>query len=159
MDADGASVVRLTEGLRAAEVLPGGSRIAFNSSRDGDFEIFVMDADGSNVRQLTNNSFFDAIPSWSPDGTNIVFQSDRDGDSEVFVMDADGSNVRQLTHNNHGIHRSGRGRRVGPFRPPARRVRSATKDGALMAESATPIRKLLRRQPRRDSHSRLSRRH
>lgn len=61
----------------------------------------MVDADGSDVRQLTDNVFFDAIPGWSPDGARIVFQSDRDGDSEIFVMDADGSDVRQLTRNNY----------------------------------------------------------
>ena len=77
---------------------PDGS-ITFASSRDGDFEIFVMDADGANQQQLTNNFFPDKFPSWSPDGTQIIFNSDRGGGDEIFVMDADGANQRQLTNN------------------------------------------------------------
>ena len=79
----------------------GGSSelIAFWSDRDGDQEIFVMDADGSKVRQLTDNDDRDSRPAWSPDGERIAFRSDRDGDDEIFVMDADGSKVRQLTDN------------------------------------------------------------
>ena len=79
----------------------GGSldpdQIAFSSDRDGDGEVFVMDADGRNVRQLTNNDDYDSFPSWSPDGKQIAFSSDRYGDWEIFVMDADGATVRQLT--------------------------------------------------------------
>ncbi|TRO54609.1 translocation protein TolB, partial [Candidatus Bathyarchaeota archaeon] len=43
-------------------------KIAFNSDRDGNFEIYVMNADGSNVTRLTNNSDYDTVPWWSPDG-------------------------------------------------------------------------------------------
>ena len=66
-----------------------GKRIAFMSNRDGDYEIFVMDADGSHVKQLTHNNKKDLYPAWSPDGKRIAFTSDRDGDYEIFVMDAD----------------------------------------------------------------------
>ena len=74
-------------------------QIAFHSGRDGDDEIYVMDADGSNVQQLTFNESDDVYPAWSPDGSRIAFHSDRDGDWEIYVMDADGSNVQQLTTN------------------------------------------------------------
>ena len=78
---------------------PDGSQIAFVSDRTGhwDFEIHVMDADGSNVRQLTTSPGDDWQPSWSPDGKQIVFASVRDGNWEIYVMDTDGSNVRRLT--------------------------------------------------------------
>ena len=75
--------------------------IAFTSTRDGDPEVYLMNADGTNLRQLTKNTHSDRSPSWSPDGTQITFQSDRDGDSEIFTMNADGTNVRQLTKNTH----------------------------------------------------------
>ena len=75
----------------------GPEQIAFTSYRDGDFEVFVMDADGTNVRQLTNNDDSDNGMAWSPDGKQIAFGSDRYDDIEIFVMDADGTNVRQLT--------------------------------------------------------------
>jgi dipeptidyl aminopeptidase/acylaminoacyl peptidase len=64
-------------------------RVAFVSSRDGDDEIFTMNADGSDVRQLTANAAADTRPDWSPDGTKIVFESNRDGNSEIYVMNAD----------------------------------------------------------------------
>ena len=78
---------------------PAGGSITFTSTRDGDTEIFVMDADGANQRQLTDNTFLDNFPSWSPDGTQIIFSSDRGGGEEIFVMGADGANERQLTDN------------------------------------------------------------
>ena len=82
---------------------PGNSesagRIAFVSDRDGGFEIYVMDADGSNQTRLTDNEAVDQNPTWSPDGRSIAFVSDRDGDPEIYVMDADGSNQTRLTDN------------------------------------------------------------
>ena len=65
----------------------------------GTYEIYVMDADGSNVTQLTYNPADDHQAHWSPDGEHFVFLSERDGDPEIYVMDTDGSNVTQLTHN------------------------------------------------------------
>ncbi len=73
-------------------------RIAFHSDRDGNPEIYVMDADGSNVTRLTNDPADDGFPTWSPDGSRIAFFSDRDGNPEIYVMDADGSNVTRLTN-------------------------------------------------------------
>ena len=78
----------------------GGSedgKIAFESDRDGDLEIFVMNADGTGVTQLTNNDADDWHPVWSPNGKQIAFQGDRDGDDEIFVMNADGTGGTQLT--------------------------------------------------------------
>ena len=62
------------------------------------FEIYVMDSDGSNIRNLSNHTGTDYAPSWSPDGSQIVFNSDRDGARDIFIMDEDGSNVRNLTN-------------------------------------------------------------
>ncbi len=73
--------------------------VAFSSDRDGDQEIFVMDINGANLRQLTHNNRDDNSPSWSPDGAQIAFTSSRDGDQEIFVMNADGTDQRQLTSN------------------------------------------------------------
>ena len=72
------------------------------SDRDGNREIYVMNADGSGVQRLTNEPHDDRYPSWSPDGSKILFVSNRDGDSEIFVMNTDGSNPTQLTNNAAG---------------------------------------------------------
>ena len=79
---------------------PDGTQIAFHSYRDGDWDIFVMNADGTNRRRLTHSSASDAFPAWSPDGTQITFHSHRYGDWDVFVMNANGTNLRRLTDNN-----------------------------------------------------------
>ena len=76
----------------------GGGLIAFTSDRDdGEGDIYVMNADGSNVQRLTDDPAYDAWPTWSPDGSQIAFMSDRSGNPDIYVMNADGSNVRQLT--------------------------------------------------------------
>ena len=75
------------------------AQIAFTSFRDGNEEIYVMDADGSNLRNLTRNPALDSRPAWSPDGGQIAFTSDRDGNWEIYVMDANGRNLRNLTKN------------------------------------------------------------
>ena len=78
---------------------PDGRRIAFDSDRDGNWEVYVMNADGSGVTRLTGNDAVDGSPSWSPDGRRIAFDSTRDGNREIYVMNADGSGVTRLTHN------------------------------------------------------------
>ncbi len=78
---------------------PDGRRIAFASDRDGNREIYVMNADGFGVTRLTVNDAIDSSPAWSPDGRRIAFHSTRDGNWEVYVMNADGSGVTRLTNN------------------------------------------------------------
>ena len=80
----------------------GGGKIAFVSTRDGNEEIYVMNADGSNQTNITNNPAGDLLPCFSPDGTKIAFTSWRDGDYEIYVMKADGSNQTRLTNNPAG---------------------------------------------------------
>ncbi|MFN8057565.1 MAG: hypothetical protein U0Q12_00255 [Vicinamibacterales bacterium] len=77
---------------------PDGTRIAFMSSRDGNAEIYVVNADGSSLRRLTNHPAQDVTPTWSPAGNQIAFTSDRSGSPQIYVMDADGLNLRRLTN-------------------------------------------------------------
>ena len=81
---------------------PDGQRIAFHSYRDGNSEVYVMDADGGNPQRLTDHDAGDEFPSWSPDGRRIAFESNRDGNWEVYVMDADGGNPQRLTDHDAG---------------------------------------------------------
>jgi Tol biopolymer transport system component len=81
----------------AVAVDSAGGRIAFTSNRDGNDEIYVMNADGSGVTRLTDNPAADEDPAWSPDGTRLVFTSTRDGNYDLYVMNADGSGVTRLT--------------------------------------------------------------
>ena len=87
MNADGSGVTRLT-GNDAVDGSPSwspdGRRIAFDSTRDGNREIYVMNADGSGVTRLTHNPADDGYPAWSPDGRHIAFDSDRDGNREIY---------------------------------------------------------------------------
>src|SRR5512136_1094762 len=75
----------------------GGGRIVFASKRDENYEIYVMNADGTDQQRLTNNPSEDGRPAWSPDCSQIAFVSDRSGHFDLYLMDADGSDVRRLT--------------------------------------------------------------
>jgi len=75
---------------------PDGSRIAFTSQREGEWEIFTANTDGSNMTRLTDNHAIDGLPIWSPDGNSIAFASDEGGLWGIWVMGADGSNGRKL---------------------------------------------------------------
>ena len=78
---------------------PDATKLLFESKRDGDWEIFVMDSrTGENVVQLTNNEKNDKNAEWSRNGKKIVFESKRDGNNEIYVMDADGNNPVNLTN-------------------------------------------------------------
>ena len=112
MDADGGNQRRLTNNPAndwSPSWSPDGKRIVFCSDRDGHVnehgwpipDIYVMDADGGNQQNLTNNPKGDWDPSWSPDGKRIAFHSNREGrfNYEIYVMDADGGNLQILTDN------------------------------------------------------------
>jgi hypothetical protein len=76
-----------------------GKRIAFESSRDGNAEVYVMNADGSNQRNVSNYPGADDHgPVWSPDGKQILFYSGRAGSWDLFQMSSDGQNLVNLTN-------------------------------------------------------------
>ena len=83
----------------ANHTTPQRGRIAFASDRDGDFEIYVMNPDGSGQTRITNEPTDDISPVWSADGERLAFVSYRDGNAEIYVMTSSGGNVTRLTNN------------------------------------------------------------
>ena len=85
---------------------PPGNEIVFVSTRDGDYAVYGMNADGADQGRLTSErgdtstpagTAFQVDPAFSPDGSKIAFASARAGSLDIYVMDADGSNTRRLT--------------------------------------------------------------
>jgi len=79
---------------------PDMTQIVFRKIIEGEnSEVYLAKGDGSALRNLTNNKFFDGWPSWSPDGKTIAFASNRRGHGyQIFVMDADGTNIRLVAN-------------------------------------------------------------
>jgi Tol biopolymer transport system component/predicted Ser/Thr protein kinase len=75
---------------------PDGQWLTFEGDKPF-LDIFVSRADGSGMRQLTNDRYMDRSPRWSPDGTTIAFFSNRGGKYEIWTINPDGSGLRQLT--------------------------------------------------------------
>jgi len=89
----------LIENAFGAAWSPDGTQIAFASTIDGEkWGIFIANADGSAVRQVTEPALGGISPNWSPDGTQIAFVADRGGNNDIYIINADGSNLQQLTH-------------------------------------------------------------
>ena len=76
--------------------VPETAKVVFTSRRDGNFEIYSMNPDGSDQINLTQHRANDSAPVWSPTGEQILFYSDRDGIADLYLMDPDGTNVRQV---------------------------------------------------------------
>ena len=113
---DGTNRTRLTDeknGYTSPKWSPDGKKILFEQTivtkkyyRDlsreemtqmrNSTEIFVMNKDGTNMKNLTNNEVEDSAPQWSKNGKTIYFMSKRDGSPNVYAMNADGTNVRKV---------------------------------------------------------------
>lgn len=97
-NADSGEQRRLTTGGSDGQPAwsPNGQQIAYISQDDGNFEIYRIDADGSNKVRLTNSPSSDGLPVWSPNGQWIAFRSDRGGGWAIYAMRADGSDLRKI---------------------------------------------------------------
>jgi len=74
--------------------------IVFSSDRTGNYELYYMSMDGSNVVQVTSSEYVDYYPRFSPDGSKLVFASTRDNEyPEIYLMNSDGTDVKRLTKN------------------------------------------------------------
>jgi len=76
---------------------PDGSMIAFASSREGKRQLYVVNADGSNLRQVTDLNNMGGRSTWSPDGTKLAFYRGPTGDHDIFIINVDGTDLRRLT--------------------------------------------------------------
>lgn len=80
----------------APAISPSGRQIAFMSRRDGNWNIYVVNSDGTGLKQLTDDPADDGLPTWSPDGKVIAFVSNRGGPWAVWAVTSDGGGKRQL---------------------------------------------------------------
>jgi Tol biopolymer transport system component len=110
---DGTGERMLTHGGDYAPVWsPDGTRIAFISYRDGNHEIYVVNIDGSDERNLTRNPADDNYPAWSPNGNRIAFSSWRNGPEEIYTMASDGSDQVVVVREGYSPAWSPDGRRI-----------------------------------------------
>jgi pSer/pThr/pTyr-binding forkhead associated (FHA) protein len=77
-------------------VSPDGASVAFMSFRNGNWDVYKVNLDGTGLTQLTTDTADDGLPAWSPDGETVAFVSNRDGEWAMWVMNADGRNHRPL---------------------------------------------------------------
>lgn len=105
---------------------PDGRRISFVSSRGGNFDLYMMDADGTNVTRLTDHPANDFDPIWMPDGQSLIFSSERDSRSDLYRVWLKDRRVDRLTH--HFV-----GRAIMP---------NVSPDGKLVAFAAQTLQRL-----------------
>lgn len=77
----------------------GASYISFSSNRTGNHDIYVIDINGENLRNLTNHPSEDLRPTWAPDGRAFAFMSDREGNYEIYIMKLNETEPQRLTNN------------------------------------------------------------
>lgn len=98
MNSDGSDPQTLLadETARAPVASPDGRQVVFMSQRDGNWEIYRIDTDGSDLQRLTQDGADDGLPTWSPDGRRLAFASNRGGQWHIWVMNADGTGQRPV---------------------------------------------------------------
>ncbi len=94
---DGTDLTKLNDDGQYPDWSPDGTRIVYMADRDGNHELYVMNADGTGEANITQNAASDNVPRWSPDGAKIVFFSDRDGNEEIYTSNPDGTGLTRVT--------------------------------------------------------------
>jgi WD40 repeat protein len=94
-DGTGRTQITFSGGISEPAWSPDGSTIAFALGND----IYLIDADGSNLTNVTNSPAADQVPSWSPDVARIAFSTNRDGNFEIYTMNVDGTGLQRVTSN------------------------------------------------------------
>ena len=92
------NLIASTRGEIGPQYSPDGSRIAFQSDRTGNSEIWLCNGDGSNPVQLTSLKSSSGTPRWFPDGKRIVFDSVNEKQIDIYVIDTDTRVPRRLTN-------------------------------------------------------------
>lgn len=99
---DGGNAKKITDGMgddRQPTWSPDGSKVAFQSFRDGYYHIWTVNSDGSNLTQITSGAFDEREPDWSPDGKFIVYASDVYDNYDIFKINLETGETTQLTSN------------------------------------------------------------
>ena len=97
MDADGSHHRRLYDHAESPRWSPDGQAIAFTSRREGYWQVYVMRADGGNLRQVTSGAWDHRYPTWSPDGRWLAFAANRQGHWDLYVAPLEGGAEMSLT--------------------------------------------------------------
>jgi len=135
VNSDGSDLTRLTSGVDNnvyPAFSPNGHKIVFTSNRTGTSQVWLMNADGSNQRQLTfDPQPKDQVPDWSPHGGKIAYLADTHGIADmgnswgdIWVMNANGSHQHQITHEatDYGTAWSPDGTRIATLDFPTRTI-------------------------------------
>ncbi len=108
---------------------PDGSRVTLYSQDRPEGDLYVVNADGTGLRQLTSDSAIDRVPRWSPDAGRILYFSTRSGPLDVWTIRPDGSDNRQITEGGAG---------VGAWSPDGSRIAATHIRGTALVDAAGP---------------------